>query len=288
MQEGLPSFTDTGEAARAIARAVDQLRPLADERGIRIVAHKPDGEGFFDLDATRLERVVAGLVGDAINAAPPETRIEVTACWQPAGFELQVRDEREQEGPGVGMGIAHRIVESFGGTIESSAGPGERGFTVSVLLPQLATPDGKATPAPAEPAGAAMRLDGLRVLYIDDEADIAEAVGLTLESMGATTRTCTTFEDASYLLSSEAYDVVVTDLSLGGGSTGYDVIELMRVLPQHRLVPAMVLSAYDAEDDRGATRDAGFVAHIVKPIDFTLLAREMQSAVRRARSQGTR
>jgi CheY-like chemotaxis protein len=62
----------------------------------------------------------------------------------------------------------------------------------------------------------------------------------------------------------------------------------MRVLPQHRAVPAMVLSAYDAEDDRGATRDAGFVAHIVKPIDFAVLAREMQSAVRRARSQGNR
>ena len=288
MQEGLPFFTDTGEAARAIVRAVDQLRELAEERDIRIVAHQPDGGGFFDLDPTRLERVVAGLVGDAINAAPPGSRIEVTASWQAAGFQLQVRDEREQEGPGVGMGIAHRIVESFGGTIESAVGPDERGFAVTVLLPELPTPDGTAVLTPEEPAGDAIRLDGLRVLYIDDEVDIAEAVGLTLESMGATARTCTTFEDATELLGSQAYDVVITDLSLGGGSTGYDVIELMRALPQHRLVPAMVLSAYDGEDDRGATRDAGFVAHIVKPIDFTLLAREMQSAVRRARSQGSR
>lgn len=288
MQAGLPSFSDTGEAAQAIARAIEPLRPLAEERGIRIVVLKADGEGVCDLDPTRLERVVAGLVGDAINAAPPETRIEVKPAWKGGGFELQVSDEREQEGPGVGMGIAHRIAESFGGSIESAPGPGGRGFVVTVRLPQLTRPQDSAPPAEADPAGADTRLDGLRVLYIDDEADIAEAVGLTLQSMGAVARTCTTFDDASYLLSSEAYDVVITDLSLGGGSTGYDVIELLRVLPQHRLVPAMVLSAYDGEDDRGATRDAGFVAHIVKPIDFAVLAREMQSAVRRARSQGHR
>lgn len=288
MPEGLPSFTDTGEAARAIARALEPLRPLAEERRIRIAAPEPDGEGSFDLDPTRLERVVAGLVGDAIHAAAPGTLIEVTACWKPAGFELQVRDEREHEGADIGMSIAHRIVESFGGSVMRSTGPGARGFAVTVLLPQLACPPDTA-PAGGEGAtGAALSLDGLRVLYIDDEADIAEAVGLTLESMGATVRTCTTFEDATELLGSETYDVVVTDLSLGGGSTGFDVIELMRTLPGQRLVPAMVLSAYDAEDDRGATRDAGFVAHIVKPIDFTRLAREMQSAVRRARSQGRR
>jgi CheY-like chemotaxis protein len=289
MQEGLPSITDTGEAAQAIDRAIETLRPLAQEKGIRIVASKPaGGEGWFDLDSTRLERVVAGLVGDAINAAPQGSRIEVTGAWQAAGFELQVADQREQEGAGIGMGIAQRIVDSFGGTIEHAAGSGDLRFKVTVRLPRLDTPSDAPQAATAATEGAEIRLDGLRVLYIDDEADIAEAVGLTLESLGATARTCTTFDDASMLLSSESYDVVVTDLSLGGGSTGYDVMELLRVLPQHRMVPAMVLSAYDGEDDLGATRDAGFVAHIVKPIDFTVLAREMQSAVRRARAQGHR
>lgn len=287
MQEGLPSITDTGEAAQAIDRAIETLRPLAEEKGIGIVASKPtSGEGWFDLDPTRLERVVAGLVGDAINAAPAGSRIEVAGSWQATGFELRVGDQRQQEGSGIGMGIAQRIVDSFGGTIESAARSGEGRFDVTVRLPRLDTPSD--APRAAATEGEAIRLDGLRVLYIDDEADIAEAVGLTLESMGATARTCTTFDDASMLLSSESYDVVVTDLSLGGGSTGYDVMELLRVLPQHRLVPAMVLSAYDGEDDLGATRDAGFVAHIVKPIDFTVLAREMQSAVRRARAQGHR
>ena len=288
MQEGLPSFTDTGEAAQAIARAIEPLRPLAGEKGIRIVVLQADGEGVCDLDSTRLERVVAGLVGDAINATPPDSRIEVRPSWKGGGFELQVSDDREQEGPGVGIGIARRIADSFGGTIEGAPGPGGRGFAVTVRLPKLARPEQAAPPAEADPDGAGTRLDGLRVLYIDDEPDIADAVGLTLASMGAIARTCTTFDDASQLLGSEAYDVVVTDLSLGGGSTGYDVMELLRALPQHRLVPAMVLSAYDGEDDLGATRDAGFVAHVVKPIDFAVLAREMQSAVRRARSQGHR
>ncbi|HEX2541062.1 MAG TPA: hybrid sensor histidine kinase/response regulator [Caldimonas sp.] len=287
MQERLPSFTDTGQAAQAIERAIDPLRPLAEDKGVAILASQAaGGDGRFDLDVTRLERVVSGLIGDAINAAPAESRIEVESSWQAGGFQLRISDERDQEGPGVGLAIAQRIVDTFGGTIARGPGSGGRGFTVTVRLPPLAAPAAGAAPDGA--AADATRLDGLRVLYIDDEADIAEAVGLTLESMGAIARTCTTFDDASYLLSSENYDVVVTDLSLGGGSTGYDVIELLRVLPQHRLVPAMVLSAYDGEDDLGATRDAGFVAHIVKPIDFALLAREMQSAVRRARAQGSR
>jgi CheY-like chemotaxis protein len=288
MQDGPPSFTDTGAAAQAIARAIDLLRPVAEERQVDIASAPPSGEGCFDLDVVRLERVVAGLVGDAIHAAPEGSPIRVEAFWHDGGFELRVSDDREQAGPGIGMAIAHNIVDSFGGSIETAGPRADAGYVVTVRLPQLAPERRHERRADEAAEAQASRLDGLRVLYIDDEPDIAEAVGITLESMGAAVRTCTTFDDASQLLGTESFDVVVTDLSLGGGSTGYDVIELLRVMPQHRLVPAMVLSAYDGEDDLGATRDAGFVAHIVKPIDFALLAREMQSAVRRARAQGSR
>jgi len=271
-----------------MARAIDALRPVAKERNVTIVATKPSGQGFFDLDAVRLERVVAGLVGDAIHAAPSGSRITVQASWESAAFRLHVSDDRAQQGPGIGMAIANNIVASFGGSIESAGAEGGRGFQVTVTLPQLVPERAGDTAGPADPDADVTRVDGLRVLYIDDEPEIADAVGITLESLGATCRTCTTFDDATQLLAKETYDVVITDLSLGGGSTGYDIIELLRVMPQHRLVPAMVLSGYDGEDDLGATRDAGFVAHIVKPIDFGVLAREMQSAVRRARAQGSR
>jgi CheY-like chemotaxis protein len=293
VRDGYPSVTDGSAAAQAVERAIDLLRDAAKEKKTGIVASGPKGDGRFDLDPVRFERVVASLLGDALDGARPGGQILVKLAWQPRHFELRILDGDSaarapdaQADSGPGLSVARRIVESFGGSVDAPAEGGAAAAPLIVRLPRLPL-DASNADAPAG-AATSLPLAGVRALYVDDEADVAEPIRIALESMGAVVSLCASFEAAADSLNTGCFDVVLTDLSLEDGSTGFDVIELLRSLPQHRSVPAIVVSAYDADDDLGATRDAGFVAHLVKPIDFEELAREVRRSVARARTRSGR
>lgn len=293
MRDGYPSGTDSSAAAQAVELAIELLREVAEEKKTRIVASGPKGEGRFDLDPVRFQRVVSSQLGDALEGARPGGRILVKLGWQPRHFELRILDDDSaarapdaQAESGPGLSIARRIVESFGGSVDGPAEGAASAVPIVVRLPRLPP---AASDADA-PAGVAMplRLEGVRALYVDDEADIAEPIRIALESMGAAVTLCGSFEAATDSLDAGRFDVVLIDWSLEDGSTGFDVIELLHSLPQNRSVPAIVVSAYDADDDLGATRDAGFVAHLTKLIDFEELAREVRRSVARARMRSGR
>jgi hypothetical protein len=193
---------------------------------------------------------------------------------------------REQEGAGIGMGIAQRIVDSFGGTIEHAAGSGDLRFKVTVRLPRLDTPSDAPQAATAATEGAEIRLDGLRVLYIDDEADIAEAVGLTLESLGCDGPHLHHLRRRQHAAELGELDVVVTDLSLGGG---FDRLRRHGAAPRPAAAP--MCRPWSCRPTTARTILAHPRCWVRRPhrqadrLHGT--GREMQSAVRRARAQGT-
>jgi CheY-like chemotaxis protein len=75
--------------------------------------------------------------------------------------------------------------------------------------------------------------------------------------------------------------VLLSDLALDGGHRATELLDVLRASPGG-IVPALVLSAYGSESERAATARAGFARHLVKPADWSEVARAIAALARRA------
>jgi CheY-like chemotaxis protein len=117
------------------------------------------------------------------------------------------------------------------------------------------------------------RLDGVRVLVVDDSAAIREGVTEILEVCGATVTAVGSAEEALEVLQREGPDVLVSDLAMPGNG-GYWLIGKVRALPPERggQIPAAALTAYVGPEHRASILRAGFQYHVAKPVDPVRLA----------------
>jgi CheY-like chemotaxis protein len=109
------------------------------------------------------------------------------------------------------------------------------------------------------------RLRGVRVLYVEDEKDIAEGGRLLLSSLGIEVEVCLDFAAAAARVRAGGFDVLLCDLSLDDGHDGFELLAIMRASPEATHLPAVVLSAHGGAEDREATRRAGSAATLAKP-----------------------
>jgi CheY-like chemotaxis protein len=114
------------------------------------------------------------------------------------------------------------------------------------------------------------------VLYVEDDPDIAESLHDMLSELGLAVRTCAAAGTALTLLGAERFDVLLCDLELGAGSTAIDLLAAVR--SQGNGIATLVLSAHGGERRKQASRSAGFVDHLVKPVDSSTLARALLAA----------
>jgi CheY-like chemotaxis protein len=187
---------------------------------------------------------------------------------------------RAHGGRGLGLASGRHHVELHGGTVEvESAGEGT-GACFTVKLPVRAVaPTFAAEPSAAECDGpesdaAAIRLDGVRVLVVDDHEDARELVRVALESFGATTVTAGSASQAIAAISLHRPDVCVSDVGMPDVD-GYELLRRIRALedPVAARVPALALTAYARDVERERALEAGFENHLSKPVDPRELAR---------------
>ena len=116
------------------------------------------------------------------------------------------------------------------------------------------------------------RLDGIRALVIDDEADALELIQRVLQNQGALVTTVRSGDSALRLLESSTPDVLISDIGMPG-LDGYQFMRRMRAAePKERRIPALALTAFARPDDRKHAILAGFQAHLAKPFDMAELA----------------
>jgi CheY-like chemotaxis protein len=120
--------------------------------------------------------------------------------------------------------------------------------------------------SPSRP-DATPRLDGVRVLVVDDTAYVLDAVSTILEAAGATITAVGSAEQALALLQEERPDVLLSDLAMPGRG-GYWLIGQVRALPPERggATPAAALTAYCGPEHRASVLRAGFQYHVEKPV----------------------
>jgi CheY-like chemotaxis protein len=211
-----------------------------------------------------------------------DTGIGIPSSFLPYVFDrFSQRDgtaSRGYGGLGLGLAITKQLVELHGGVVLAKS-PGEgQGATFTVTLPLLVVQDegkreNRVHPTHAS-SGEQMRLpklDGLRVLVVDDEADARDLIARILADQGAIVATASTGEDALASVATSAPDVLVCDI----GMPGMDGYQLMRSIrgsePPGRRLPALALTAFARAEDRKRAMLAGYQTHVAKPFDLAEL-----------------
>jgi signal transduction histidine kinase/CheY-like chemotaxis protein len=279
---------------------VATMRLAADAKGISLKVAIAPRPGQVAGDPDRLRQVVWNLLSNAVKFTPGGGRIEVRLESGPSHVEVVVSDtgigleaafiphlferfrqadgrlSREHGGLGLGLAISRYLVEMHGGTIAAESEGEGRGATFRVRLPvTLAVPslpvEGGAMPSATETMAASTplaRLDGVRVVAVDDEEDALGLLREVLETAGASVSAVQSPASALAVVERIRPDVLITDIGMPG-MDGFELLAKIRqsAMPEVSRVPAAALTAYARSEDRLRALRAGFQIHLAKPID---------------------
>jgi len=172
-------------------------------------------------------------------------------------------------GLGLGLAISKALVEAHRGAISVASEGKNRGATFTLDLPV----DEAMTLAPeTKKANAERNTLALRLLVIEDNEDTGLAMRLLLQRHGYRVEVVRTLHDALTCYKQLTFDAVISDIGLPDG-TGLDLIQKIN---QIRPVPAVALSGFGMESDIQKSLEAGFKAHLTKPVDFAQLHDTLQ------------
>ena len=286
------------ELPPVIEAALDAVRPAALAKSIELKTDLHERIGPITGDPNRLQQVVWNLLNNAVKFTPQGGRVEVRLAKAGPHVEIVVRDTgygitpqllphvfdrfrqgdssstRVHSGIGLGLTLVKQLVELHGGTVAAESPGLGQGATFTVRLPMSVSLVPAATverPVAREAVAAAaplVRLDGLRVLAIDDDADALGLVATILGRAGATVDLCSTAAQGFAMLVAKPPDVLVSDIEMPG-EDGYSLIRRVRALDpeQGGRTPAIALTAYGRREDRLLAIAAGYSMHVPKPVD---------------------
>ena len=278
-----------------LEHAVETVRRDARAKGLSVDWTVEAGAHRVVGDAMRLEQVALNLLSNAVKFTPRGGRITARLDRSAGYARLSVADTgegiepaalpyvfeifrqadstttRRHGGLGLGLAIVRHIVDLHGGRVEASSPGRGAGATFTVLLPlSLDAPTEQETAAPARPTTTRQvpsRLDGVRVLAVDDDEESRRLVKAILEDCGADVTVASSADDALDRLRTTFVDVLVSDIGMPG-SDGYDLIRRLRDTEQAHggHIPAIALTAYAGDDDRARALAAGFQDYVTKPV----------------------
>ncbi len=278
------------DLASLVQQAVEAARPQADAEGIRL-AFLPTGTASVTGDFVRLQQVMNNLLANAIKFTTAGGRVQVLLDRVDGDARIRVVDTgggidpqqlpyvfdrywqaesgttRRQGGLGLGLAIVRHIVQLHRGRVRAeSAGEGQ-GATLEILLPVAAATPTVAAPASEAPPRA-QRIDGLRILMVEDDTDTREALKLVLEKSGAQVAAMGSGREALAAIEGVRPDIMLCDIAMPE-EDGYAVIAKVRALGPARSgdVPAVAVTAYASPEDRARALSAGFQAHVAKPVE---------------------
>jgi signal transduction histidine kinase len=293
-----------------VARAVETARPVIDAHRHILEVDMPDELISVEGDKTRLVQVIANILHNAAKFMDPGGRIRLSAQRDgqyvairisdtgigiapeliPRIFELftQVhsKSERAQGGLGIGLALVRRLTEMHGGAVSVRSDGAGKGCEFTVRLPVMASPLAVLSKQRKE-TGAVPEIEPRRILVADDNHDAAEALSLQLQLAGHDVRTAHDGAEALAVATTFDPDIVLLDLGMPK-MDGYEAARQLRLRStEGRTLTLIALTGWGQQQDRDRTADAGFDAHLVKPVAEAQLFRALALAVgEKAKTEG--
>jgi signal transduction histidine kinase/CheY-like chemotaxis protein len=283
----------------ALDQAVDAVRLSADARKVHLQLVIPEAPLIVRGDAGRLRQVFWNLLSNAIKFSGAGGSVQALAAAEGDAVVVRVKDSgqgisadflphvfdsfrqedatrsRRHGGLGLGLAIVRHLTEAHGGTVRAeSAGVGA-GASFTVILPVC---KGIASVGVEAVDLSRPRLEGVRLLIVEDDDDTRELLVRSLGELGAVVTGAGSAAEARRCISAAPLHAIVSDI----GMPGEDGLEFMRSLKKskHGSILAIALTAYASTSDRDEVLAAGYMQHVPKPVHPYNLARIIATALR--------
>ena len=281
--------------AELIQAAVDAQRPAIETSHIELAIDMPPEACMVDVDPTRFVQILSNVLHNAAKFTPPHGKIRCSAAILPTAnpsrvaitvsdtgvgissdllphiFEMFTQaasaTERHHGGLGIGLALAKRLVEMHGGEIAADSDGLGQGSTFTITMPVC---EARLTQAATRPLDVP-RVE-CRVLIIDDNRDAANTMAMLVEELGASTRIAHDATSGLQALDDTVPDVVFLDIGMPG-IDGYETCRQMRRRPSNKAPVIIAVTGWGQPQDKQRALDAGFDAHLTKPVELDALAR---------------
>ncbi|MEO8152730.1 MAG: ATP-binding protein [Rhizobacter sp.] len=287
---------ETLEIGSVVSKAIEIASPLLERKRHALRVQVPaQGLGVYG-DPVRLTQVLSNLLVNAAKFTQAEGEIIIEGEQVGRQVEVRIRDngagmsaedlssvfrmftqgkqsiDRPQGGLGLGLSIAQSLARMHGGELSAhSAGPGT-GSTFTLVLPLIVATTALEAPAPEEaPAAACAR----RALLVDDNVDAASVLAELLAEWGFETALAPDALSALRLLEEGHFDVALVDIGLPG-MDGYELAQQIRKDGRFEHIRLVAVTGYGQAIDRARSSEHGFKAHLVKPVDLSVLRRVLE------------
>jgi signal transduction histidine kinase len=293
------------ELAVLIARAVETVQPLIQERGHAFTSEIPAGTLRVDGDPLRLTQALGNVLRNAAKYTERGGRISLSVCRRGTDVEIRVRDtgigipaellprifdlftqvrsDHSQSGLGIGLALVRRLLQMHGGSITAHSEGTGLGSEFVIRLPLLLETTQSATGEQSTTAINDAHPVRRRILVADDNADALQTLATVLELVGH--EVFSAANGSLALESAERHLPEIALLDIGMPVLdGYEVARRIRAQAWGKRITLVALTGWGQDSDRRRSQEAGFDSHLVKPLDLDklsqLLARLPVSAAR--------
>jgi signal transduction histidine kinase/CheY-like chemotaxis protein len=284
--------TENVELGSLIRRSVETCRPIFVNKHQQLHLNTVSEPVNVKCDQIRLAQVFTNLLNNASKFTNPGGNVWVTLSAEGDAASISIRDDgigipeekldsifdmfsqldrpvgEPREGLGIGLTLTRQLVQLHGGTIVAKSDRQQPGSEFVVTLPVSAE---AISERGAEPAAPAKQEEARRsILVVDDNLDSAESMSLLMKFAGNETDVSHDGLDAVKKARTMRPDAILLDIGLPLAD-GYEVCRAIRKESWGQDVIIVALTGWGQSEDRQRTKEAGFDAHMVKPVDPTEL-----------------
>src|SRR6266566_4853270 len=295
---------ETTDAHLCLRQAIGICQPDIDAKELQLAIKLDAPRHFVDGDASRLQQIFWNLIKNAVKFTPVGGRIAIesrsdeasrlTVEFRDTGagigswpllhlfepfFQVQHALRARAGGLGLGLAICKAITEAHGGTLTAASAGLGKGATFRVELATVAEPNAKLS-GPAADASTPARREDLRLLLVEDHDDTRKVLARLLNRRGYKVEAARNAQEARSLSSERTFDLIISDIALPDAS-GCDLLKELGT--KHKL-RGIAMSGFGSDTDLAQSRAAGFLEHLVKPIDATALDAAIQRVVEKSRA----